>query len=463
MQTIVIKKVGEHYSIHEDILCGTIIIAANDVILNGNNFCIRQADTTAKGCFAIQIQEGCTNVKILDLVIKDFSGGGIWIKGSCSKITVRNVKFSNCSYLGQTVLDSKRFPANIPKTSSQNILVDGGHGKPINGIQIIDCTFFESGILRRKGEQGSRQHREHESNVTSILIYEASNIIIQGITIDGCVGGSTAYGMTLTAISNMLIKDVFITDVYSSGLVQPMCIFDADADIKDFMKGAIIPYLNSSKFEEYLDIHPSVRDPALPEDFLKPIEACHLKKVIPRYIENEEQLVKEHKWREFRTMYRLVCHNAHKKSKTSAAYAKWVELFCEKVFGVKVRVESGFANLYLNGSVCLPLHRDQYHKWIFGLSFGETRTLDFLPDNKDLDIISYPMEAGDVLLFSPKVNDRFQHRMLAEPEKNGRRVNLTYFMEVLPGQDESKLLHPPENMYDIVSNISENFLKMSAI
>lgn len=423
------------YHINEDILWNNknqnnniaIIIAANNVVLDGLNHTLTQKNVDIGWCFAIKVESGYENIEIRNVTIEKFSGGGIWIQSN--SVTVNNVTMKNCGYLGMTIFNSKY-------QFTQGIIIDGGslYSNPIENVKIMDCNFFEMGIFRENNKLLI------EDNCGAILAYHGLNTNIEGCTVDGCCSKKVSLAITATDFTNFLLRDIFITDTMSMGFAKGVHIFNVDGEIKDKIETDIHSNLSIELFEEFLDNHPSVKT-EIENDLYAPIEARLLKNVIPKHIENEAKLFKEHKWREFRTLGRLVCHNSHRKSITSSKYAKWVELFCERVLGVKVQVEAGFANLYLNGDTILPLHRDQYKKWIFGLSFGETRTLHFAPDLEDMETISYEMESGDVLLFSDAVNSRFQHHMISEPQRTGRRINITYFIEVLPGEDESKLLN----------------------
>lgn len=414
-----------------------ITISANKVTLDGKDNVIKQTDPSIKHAIGIQVKEGYKNIHIQNLKCDALSGGGIWFRGDNANLTVKNGKFTNCGYSGMTQLDAKCIPSNVPRSFTQAIFFDGGYGKPIKDAQVIDCVFAECGILR------ASKTPQYESNSGAILGYQASNITIKGCTIDGCVGRDNSWAITLMSISNVLVSDVFITDIFSRGNAQGIYTYDVDGEIQDTPQTSIISHVHENQFGYMLDNHISYKE-SVPYDSNYRIEANHLKGIIPKHKEKEQALFDEHKWREFRTLGRLVCHNADKKSKTAAIYGKWVELFCDKVLDVKVNVVGGFANLYMNGNVPLPAHRDQYKKWIIGLSFGDTRTLDFVPDDLRAEIVSFPMEAGDVFIFSPDVNNRYQHRMLEEPERTGRRINVTYFLDVAPGQDVTKLLRPPE-------------------
>ena len=239
------------------------------------------------------------------------------------------------------------------------------------------------------------------------------------------------------------------------------------------------------KSSELVVIRPPTETFQSPENHIYPthtvpgMEACHLQGIIPMHAEKDELLFSEHNWTKIPSRFgtflsRLVCGSSEIKSRTSGIYAKWVELFCEKVLGVRVVVQSGFANLYPSGNATLPAHRDEYGCWIFGLSFGETRTFDFVANGVKTtlkkgpnpgDIIPLEMKSGDILLFSTGVNKTHKHRILAEPNREGRRINITYFIMAEPGEDESRFLNPPvikANMIPTFQQAEELFMKSLA-
>lgn len=367
--------------------------------------------------------------------IQNFSGGAIWVHGNASHIVAKNLKFTHCGYGDATHLDKQSLPKDIPSYVTFAMLLDGGYKKPIQNIQIIDCVFAESGVHR----DPARFAQAH----SAICAYQGSDIDITGCTIDGAVALRYSAAVTLASLSNVTIKDVFITDVFAKGRAKGIFTSDVDGEVKDVQQASIVSNMPSSQFLHYLDNHASYKEDVEVDPEYR-IAANHFKGIIPQHKENFDALLHEHKWREFRTLGRLVCHNSDKKSQTSAMYAKWVEAFCADVLDVKVKVISGFANFYPSGQTPLPAHRDQYKKWIIGLSFGDTRTLEFVPDDKNRSIVPFTMEAGDVFIFSPDVNNRYQHRMM--PEQGGKRINLTYFLEILPGEDSAKLLKVPNNL-----------------
>lgn len=189
-----------------------------------------------------------------------------------------------------------------------------------------------------------------------------------------------------------------------------------------------------------------IQQPIIVESKSNLLPYLHLKQVIPRHAESEGLLFAEIPWMTMKSRFgsnlsRQVCGSADKLSRTAGIYACWVQLYCDRVFNVKVEVLDGFANLYPTGKSALPAHRDQYDCWIFGLSFGETRTFDFVTNNPK-DTISIEMHSGDVVMFAPHMNDTHKHRILAEPKRLGRRINVTYFIRPLPNQNPAGLLKP---------------------
>lgn len=416
--------------------CFSITISANNVTLDGKDNVIKQADLSIKHAIGIQVKAGYKDITIENLKCDALSGGGIWFRGDNSSLIVKKCKFTNCGYFGLTQLDTKNFPPNAPRACTQSIFFDGSSTNPITDAQVIDCVFAECGILR------AVQPPIYESDCGAIFAAHGENITIKGCTIDGCVGKKSAYAISLIDISNALVSDVFITDIYSSGKAEGVFAYDVDGQVVDTPQTAIVSGVPATKFSSMLDTHESYKESVSPNPNYH-LEANHFKNIIPKHTEKIEALFHEHKWREFRTLGRLVCHHADKRSKTTQIYGKWVELFCERILNVKVKVVGAFANFYENGNIPLPAHRDQYKKWIIGLSFGGPRTLEFVPDDPQAAIVPFLMESGDVFIFAPDVNNRYEHRMQEEPASTERRINLTYFLDILPGEDATKLVRAP--------------------
>ncbi len=431
------------YIIDENIMCGfknsnsfAITIGTSDVIIHGHGNTLSQSDTNIKHIIGIQIKEGFHNIQIHDITFNQLSGGAIWFHEGSSDLLTKGIRTINCGYNGATLFDTKRIGSKTPHAMTHGILFEGNIEKPIRNAQIIQCTFTESGISKNNSSL-------FESACSPLQIYQASDVIVKGCAIDGCVGKDAAWGMTLVGISNINISDTVITDIFSSDNAQGIYKYDIEGESTGIITTAIFSGIHTNHFRTMLETHGRINSSLALEDVQYPMKVCHIKGIIPKRTENGLLLFEEHTWKEFRTLHRLVCHNSNHVSKTSAIYAQWVELFCERVLGIKVKVTGGFANLYLTGEVPLPAHRDTDDQWIFGLSFGESRTLDFVADNNKDNITSFELEDGDIFIFSPTLNETHQHRILPQPERKGRRINLTYFLNVLPGQDCDKLLQHP--------------------
>lgn len=197
-----------------------------------------------------------------------------------------------------------------------------------------------------------------------------------------------------------------------------------------------------------------------------PLEICHLQSVIPRHAENFNILFNEHPWQKFYS--RMACHESNRISISSAIYGQWLKLFCDRILNCSIEIDGAFANLYENGDVDLPAHSDkQYGCWVFGLSFGETRTFDFIANgvgakSKTGDIVSLEMKSGDLVYFSPSVNNTHKHRILKEKNRPGRRINITYFVKPTPtgNQSVANLLNPPELNPAIIPTYEEAIASM---
>jgi len=305
-----------------------ITIAANNVTLDGDGHFIKQIDNTIKHAIGIQAKVGFHDIKIQNIKLDSISGGGVWFRGNNSNLTVKDLKTNNCGYFGMTRLDSKKIGPGAPAAMTQGILFDGGHGRPIENAQVINCVFVESGILRTKKTQ-------YEIACGAIAGYQASNIAIKGCTIDGCIGRDVSWGMTLANVTGAIVSDLFVTDIFSSRNSKGIYTNEVDGELQDTLQVSIDSNVSANQFAYFLDNHANPKDP-IEDDSTYVIEVNHLRGVVPKHREKEIALFNEHKWREFRTLYRLVSHNSHGKSKTSGIYSKWVELFCDRVLGVKV-------------------------------------------------------------------------------------------------------------------------------
>lgn len=208
----------------------------------------------------------------------------------------------------------------------------------------------------------------------------------------------------------------------------------------------------SITFRHFAETRPHSQPSLPPTPVEERLEACHLQGVIPEHQLRIKALVEEHPWQQIMSRFgkplsRLVCPGSMVVSPTSALYGKWVRAFCERVLCVPVEIVAAFANLYPDGSAALPAHRDEYDRWVFGLSFGAPRKFEFVAD-ADGRKASIEMHSGDVLLFSPGINRNHKHQIPAQKKELGLRVNITYFLKPAPGMpaDEAhrRFLNPPD-------------------
>ncbi len=416
-----------------------IFVKCSDVVFNGKNHVIANEESEVDMVIAAQplrevqipkgiyIAPGLKNIYVGNVIFQNFPNGGIHCRKS-GQIHIFNTQFYNCGYALSD--PTEIFPGY--KYFSFGILLEES-----KRVTIEKCTFREVGISSERPSEGKRLISSFSICICS---YKVDGLAVKKCTIDGCVGKDISYGLALIS-SDVVIDDLFVTDIFSRR-AQSIYHFDSSAAVKNFLETAVISNIPFPHFGVYLKTHGE--DPSAPpivkikykrEDF------SHIKNIIPKHVEKEEELSKEHNWRDFRTLGRLVCHNSHRTSKTVSIYGKWIELFCDRVLNVKLKVQAAFSNLYPTGETPLALHRDAYKKWIIGLSFGGTRTLEFIPDSKDDENFFFKLEAGDILIFSPGLNDYYQHQIPKEPEQTRRRINVTYFLEVFG--DEKKLLSPP--------------------
>ena len=232
-----------------------ISIETDNVTIDFQKHYIKQLDIQCKHCFAIQIGPLVKNVQIMNLCIINVSGGGIWLRGGNEAIVIKRIQTRNCGYHGLTLLDPRGlmiYDPNIPKIPnaySQGLLLDGGYGRLIKNVQILECDFYECGIY------SDSDTPKYEISCGAILIYQAENILIQDCSVDGCVGLIVAFGISLIGISNVMINDVIISDIYSNRRAEGYFIYDIDAELKDVMPTAIYSNVNPNDFIKRLNDH----------------------------------------------------------------------------------------------------------------------------------------------------------------------------------------------------------------
>lgn len=342
-------------------------------------------------------------------------------------ITIDSCKFISSSFGQPKSLETSK----ILKWVNAPIIILGPLDRKVVQkccVTIRNCTFSEIGFLDKKIPLSS----------ACIYVDSFEKVTIEGCTIDGCVGSIQSFGICISSVEVAIIKDVFFTDIFSHKDSRAIFYNDCNLSVEQCPQTSILNNISVEEIEKNLSSHPSYKEEA--KCPLTSLEVVHLKNIVPHHEENFHHLLNEHKWREFRTLDRLVCHQADKRSETTALYGKWVEHLCYHLFQVEAKVVVAFANLYPNGEITLPFHRDQYHKWVIGLSFGETRTFTFLPDDPNEKEKSFLVESGDVVIFSPDVNNHYQHGIPAEKNRTKERINLTFFVDVKSGNVKENFL-----------------------
>lgn len=144
--------VGQHIVVTPSGNDSIIKIDANDVVLDLENYIIEQSggSGTLNG---IEIASGRSNITILNGIIRNVSGSGIFINQNCSNITVDNIQI-----LGAAIGFNLSSSANNP---------------------IIDCNFLNTFI----------------NNVTNQAFFvgpECANIMINNAYIDNCATNTVA-------------------------------------------------------------------------------------------------------------------------------------------------------------------------------------------------------------------------------------------------------------------------------
>lgn len=305
-----------------------------------------------------------------DGILFDFSRASV--KGNQYKVTIRNCKFSKCAP-AMTNVSSKE---GSVKWIAANILIKGPENSLFDSLEVCieNCVFQECGV-------NEKNSTSFEMCVAAIYVSRCKRLNITGSTFDGVVSLFKSYGVVVEHVDDANIVDNFFTDIYALKEANAYHFLDSNANVKQSILGSIENGVKKEDLLMRLSHHPSFKDSAdIANKQSSNLDVSLLKNVVPFHIENKQRLLEELKWRDFRNLDRLVCHQAHLRSQTTARYSYWLENFCKQVFEVKVKVCVAFANLYQNGNVTLPFHRDQYHKWVFGLSFGETRTFVFQKD-----------------------------------------------------------------------------------
>lgn len=92
-----------------------------------------------------------------------------------------------------------------------------------------------------------------------------------------------------------------------------------------------------------------------------------------------------------------------------------------------------WCNLYESGKDWTPPHKDDYGSDVFTLSFGGSRVCNFIPDNvndsKYNKKISYTLNDGDLLYFSPLIDSKHKHTIPKTTKKVDPRISIVFFTD----------------------------------
>jgi len=161
---------------------------------------------------------------------------------------------------------------------------------------------------------------------------------------------------------------------------------------------------------------------------------AHLKGVFSEATEFFDRLESEVDWKTIqwrvRALPRLCCHSMQQ-FPVGQAVANWVSVFCAQNLGVQVHIKDIFGNYYRNGDDYLPHHRDNYSTngeavHVISLSFGASRRFTFKKGGKVVE--SMPLDAGDMVIFDPYMNENYTHGIAKTPSLKEGRINLTCFV-----------------------------------
>ena len=160
----------------------------------------------------------------------------------------------------------------------------------------------------------------------------------------------------------------------------------------------------------------------------------HLKGTFAEHAEFYTRLQKEVEWKPImwrtRPLPRLCCHSVQQ-FPVGKMIVEWLEVLCRENLGIEVTVHDVFGNYYRTGTDYLPHHRDQYSDGqtplhVISISFGASRRFTF--KQNDRVVQSLLLEAGDIVIFDPYMNEHYTHGIAKTPSLKEGRINLTCFV-----------------------------------
>jgi hypothetical protein len=169
---------------------------------------------------------------------------------------------------------------------------------------------------------------------------------------------------------------------------------------------------------------------------MKPGFDAHILHVKSVFVEHEHfypRLQDEIEWKPIqwrsRPFPRLCCHSVQM-FPVGRTIVEWLETFCRQNLGVKASIRDVFGNYYRTGTDFLPHHRDNYTDGetklhVISISFGASRRFSFKQNDRVAQ--SMMLDAGDVIIFDPYMNEHYTHGIAKTPSLTEGRINLTCF------------------------------------
>ncbi len=132
-------------------------------------------------------------------------------------------------------------------------------------------------------------------------------------------------------------------------------------------------------------------------------------------------------------------------------YPMWLQQYFEKVCSVRTKITTVLINYYDLDQWC-NWHEDGLYS-VATLSFGYSRRFRFKDTRTGKITGEYELDSGDLIIFHKSVQEDYHHSIapLTQAEKDeakkdvrfkGNRISMIYFIRVLDGEDDKKILSP---------------------
>lgn len=178
-----------HYQLGSDIIYNPlsaddqiIRISASDVILNLNNFTIRQdPSNTFDTIQGIVIDPNLSNITIQNGTIAQITGTGLIINEGCSRITIENIQTYSCGFAGMYAF--------------------GTSNNPITELAIDQCVTYSCGALST------------DAVASAVIINSCRNSTVSNCRIENNrndltnFSGLWTFDTQLTNFSNIIVRD----------------------------------------------------------------------------------------------------------------------------------------------------------------------------------------------------------------------------------------------------------------